>query len=233
MRQTIRRVRHSHQIQYIRLHQHSGLSKARNIGIANSNARWILTLDSDDRLASEAIACVSQIANQHVGLIVTDTLWLSDRQNDVRSKARFHRLFELYHGTILDPYVWFDFFYQGLIVLKEVALKARLYDQRMIVGEDLDLLLRVLESLRTDEVGYVEHPCYHYRFNTLGICETQWNAVKKNYEDSLLRAMRRRGGKFATCKFSGSWSIDNTETDSYSYSRLDGIRVTYPRRLIL
>lgn len=206
---------------YLRLDKNSGLSVARNQGINSSKNDWIVILDSDDRLAEDTIQTIKGIKSG-VELIGFDSLYFSNKSSEYRSVSFFKDLFEQYGKSTLDPFLWFDFYYHGIIVRSELLKRIGGYREDLRIGEDQDILLRAIESLKRNQVLFISKLGYEYRNNPKGVCATQWNEVRKNYELTMLEAANRRGGKFVSCRYSGAKAIVGASVDCYEYRLPDG-----------
>ncbi|KCZ71252.1 glycosyl transferase [Candidatus Methanoperedens nitroreducens] len=206
---------------YLRLDKNSGLSVARNQGINTAKNDWIVVLDSDDRLAEDTIKTVKEIKSE-VDLISFDSLYFSNKSLEYRFISFFKDLFEQYGKSTLDPFLWFDFYYHGIIIRNELLKRIGGYREDLRIGEDQDILLRATESLRTNQVLFIPKLGYEYRNNPKGVCATQWNEVRKNYELTMLEAANRRGGEFVSCRYSGAKAIAGASIDCYEYRLPDG-----------
>ena len=215
-------------VQYVRLARHSGLSVARNTALERASGDWIFVLDADDRIGADALRSVSRLASAGARIVFFDTLWFSATFAGVRSKAKFYDLTVKNHKTIHDPLLWFDFFYQGLVARRDVIRQVGGYDARFRVGEDIDILLRVLDNLDVRELRYSPTLGYEYRSNPCGVSNTSWDTVRKNYETSLLAAALRRGGDFHRCAYEGTLIVDRVEVDAYCFLDRFGRRHPYP-----
>ncbi|MFZ3058384.1 MAG: glycosyltransferase family A protein [Candidatus Methanoperedens sp.] len=206
---------------YLRLDKNFGLSVARNQGINIAKGDWIVVLDSDDRLAEETIETIKR-TRFGTSLISFDSSYFSDKSSEYRSISIFRDLFKQYGKSTLDPFLWFDFYYHGIIVRRDVLQRIGCYREELRIGEDQDILLRTIESLRKNQVLFISKLGYEYRNNPKGVCATQWNEVRKNYEVTMLEAAKRRGGLFVSCRYSGAKVIAGASVDCYEYGLPDG-----------
>jgi len=208
-------------VQFIRLPQRSGLSRARNAALANAAGEWIVVLDSDDRLTLNLDSVLVGLPC-HVGLVALEARYFSHDTTEHRRIRHFERLFRSYGGTTLDPFLWFDFYYHGIIARNEVLRRIGGYLDECDVGEDQDILFRAVESLRRDQVRFIHQVGYEYRNNPDGVCGQQWEAVRDKYTATMLAAVRRRGAKFHDCRFVGVKEIDGSQIDQYEYRSSNG-----------
>lgn len=151
-----------------------------------------------------------------------EVLYFNDQHSEHRGVAWFENLFRSHGLTILDPFLWFDFYYHGIIVRKNVLTRIGGYLDQLTVGEDQDILLRATESLSVDDVAFVHWIGYEYRNNSEGVCVQRWSEVERNYAATMLAAARRRGGTFTDCRFAGTEEIGGALIDVYEYKLWDG-----------
>lgn len=208
-------------VQFITLPQRSGLSRARNIALKKATGRWVVVLDSDDRLASN-IGSVLIALPSHIGLVAFEATYFSDDTSEHRRIRYFEQLFNSYGGTVLDPFLWFDFYYHGIIARTNLLRRIGGYLDELEVGEDQDILFRAVEALPHEEVCFVHEVGYEYRNNPAGVCFQRWEAVKDNYTATMLAAAKRRGANFRDCRFAGFKEVDGSRVDQYEYRSTSG-----------
>ena len=203
-------------VRFIKLAQRSGLARARNVALENATGEWVVILDSDDWLASNLGEMLVALP-RHFGLVAFETAYFDDFGYEYRRIRHFEYLFNLYGGTILDPFLWFDFYYHGIIARRDLLRRIGGYRDELRVGEDQDILCRAIEALSREEVRFVHELGYGYRNNPDGVCLRQWEAVERNYTNTMLNAANRRGANFSACRFGGFREIDDSRVDQYEY----------------
>jgi glycosyltransferase involved in cell wall biosynthesis len=204
-------------IQRISLKENSGLSIARNIGISKSSGDWIVVLDSDDELSSEIANMLSPLDSK-VSLVCFRAEYLKlDGTIEIRAVDRWEKLFKKFAFSVADPFLWYDFYYHGLIARRTTIEAIGGYNDNLRVGEDQDILLRVCESLAFSDIIFIDHVGYRYRENQFGVCKTRWNEVERNYADTMVAAARRRGADFTDCRLAEERNIDGAIIDEYEY----------------
>lgn len=228
MLQSVANAAASFPVRLFHLASRAGLAKSRNLAFGEAIGEWIVVLDADDRIAEGGIELLEESRNTNYGFVIGDTLYFSSDRHAVRSKSVFDTLFRMFHKTLDDPYLWFDFFYQGLIARRSIVRRVGGYDEQFQVGEDLDLVIKVLECLEANDVLYLPACLYHYRENPNGVSELCWNAVRKNYERTFLQASNRRAGKFKSCRYAGTGLIGGTDVDMYRFVDPFGKVFSYP-----
>ena len=139
-------------IAYIR-HEHSGVSKARNLGISRSSGEWIAFLDSDDLWLPGKLRAQMKFFSDHpeTFLCQTDEIWI---RNGRRLNARkYHRKPSGYcfplllERCLVSP--------SAVVVHRRVFDLAGLFDESLPACEDYDLWLRI--GCRFP-IGLVEKP---------------------------------------------------------------------------
>lgn len=210
-------IRSKARVDLVRLDRNSGLSIARNAALTRARGDWIVVLDSDDKIAADIGKNLSRLTDS-ASLACFRTEYLTAAGGiEIRPMRRWKRLFEQYGGTVLDPFLWFDFYYHGIIARRGVLEQIGGYDPSLRYGEDQDILLRAVESIARHQTAFIDHVGYRYRENTRGVCKTHWEEVEVNYCRTMLDAVFRRGGDFKECRFAGAIEMDGAMVDEYQY----------------
>lgn len=214
-------VNSSHKIDLTTLPSNRGLSFARNEAIKRASGDWIVVLDSDDALATDLAQTLGRLPDSQK-LVCFDVDFIRTEGTIERRRVRhWAQLYQEFGLTTKDPFLWFDFYYHGLIARTEVVAEVEGYKDDLVVGEDQDILLRVCEAIAVEQVEFIRHVGYRYRDNIDGVCRQRWAEVEDNYTQTMLAGARRRGASFDSCRFAGSRSVDEAEIDEYMY-RDDG-----------
>jgi glycosyltransferase involved in cell wall biosynthesis len=207
-------------IRKISLETNSGLSVARNIGISNAVGDWIVVLDSDDEISPEIVNALSSLDSK-VSLVCCRAEYLKiDGTIEIRAVSQWEKLFKKFAFSIVDPFLWYDFYYHGLIARRSIIDAIGGYNNTLRIGEDQDILLRACESIPLSGITFIDRVGYRYRENPFGVCNTHWSEVEKNYTSTMVAAARRRGADFSACRLAGERDIDGAKIDEYEY-RLD------------
>ncbi|HBX51339.1 MAG: hypothetical protein A2275_08145 [Bacteroidetes bacterium RIFOXYA12_FULL_35_11] len=199
-----------------RLENNSGLSIARNEAINLSNGEWVISLDSDDKLEPHLIQELKNL-NKHVNIAAFEVNYFNSNSSEYRKLNKFKQWFEEFGLTDLDPFLWFDFYYHGIIAKKNIIEKIGCYDNFLKVGEDQDILIKVVHSMKKENVAFIEKLGYHYRNNENGVCKKNWDEVLLGYTSSMLKSMKRLNQLFIECRFGGTITIDESIIDIYEY----------------
>jgi glycosyltransferase involved in cell wall biosynthesis len=202
---------------YIARRESAGLSVSRNFGLRRCRGEWVVILDSDDELHPELCDLLRHL-DKRIGLACFRAEYLkADGSVEVRSTSPWNELFQIHGGTSLDPFLWFDFYYHGMIARREIFTSIGGYDETLPVGEDQDILLKAGEMLMVDQVAFVDRTGYRYRENLAGVCATRWSEVEQNYTKTMVAASNRRGASYSACRLVGAQNFNHALVDEYEY----------------
>lgn len=206
----------NHKYKLIRLSQNMGLSYARNVGIKLAEYDWIVVLDSDDLLAPSISRKITSLPS-NIALVACSVKYFNERTTEYRPIMRWRNLYMRFGQTFADPFLWFDFYYHGIIAKKSLLEKIGGYRNDLKLGEDQDILLRACEAIEKKNVYFLEDIGYYYRNNQDGVCMKYWPFIEKKYCITMAEASRRRGSKFIDCKFLEKSCMDGAMIDTYAY----------------
>jgi len=201
---------------FVPLKQNVGLSAARNVALQLARGNWIVVLDSDDCLASGLTESLLALSPS-IALVCFEVNYRQDAFVEHRTLDYFEALFADHGGTETDPFLWYDFYYHGIIARRDLLERVGGYEELLRVGEDQDILLRSLEMISKCQIGFIRKIGYEYRCNSVGVCKTLWPEVLLNYTRTMLAAANRRGATFRDCRFGGTEEIEGCLIDYYEY----------------
>ncbi len=136
-------------IRYI-YQENAGASAARNRGIKASKGEWIAFLDSDDEWLPGKLAVQIRAVERHPQLVAHMVNVNLTNYNDSDQSSFLHCKFpfEGNEGIIDDPFIQ-HFKYRtiampvAVMCRKECAIKAGLFDESFVYGEDYDFVCRL------------------------------------------------------------------------------------------
>ncbi len=125
--------------------ENGGVAKARNMGIRLSSAKYIIFLDSDDRLAAGAVRAYSTVAKGDQETIFLGLARCIDEggaacESMIYKRPSSWRSSEVPATRILSAWASNC----ACLIPKELILKAGGYDENLSLGEDYDLNFRML-----------------------------------------------------------------------------------------
>lgn len=225
-RKIVEAVATSVKTRFVALPNNVGLSAARNEAFALAQGDWIVVLDSDD-LAGVTLTRLLSSLPETFAIACFEVNYFEHYKVEHRRLAFFEKLFKDYAGTTLDPFLWFDFYYHGIILRRNLLKKIGGYPTKLKVGEDQDILLRALETVKPDQVAFINEVGYEYRSNSDGVCRQRWHEVLTNYTNTMLEGAIRRGASFNKCRFGGTKNVDGAVIDYYEYLTDFGLWVSW------
>ena len=127
--------------QYIFI-QNSGLSNARNVGIAKSQGNYLQFLDADDLLLKDKLTVqIKLLQSKHCALVFSKSLFFNDLGTKKIYKEKFPAGFLATETLVGQTLIWRlmknnIFTVSSALVHKDLMLKAGLFDVRANANED-------------------------------------------------------------------------------------------------
>lgn len=145
-------ARDDFRLRLVKARQNGGVAAARNIGLAEARGEWICILDADDLLAPDRLEHMLAKAKQNAADILSDNLMVF--YDDWSSKPHcflegFHEDTSIDIARYLDETVMYSNganfgFLKPLIRRRFLQENNIIYDETLRIGEDDDLILRML-----------------------------------------------------------------------------------------
>jgi glycosyltransferase involved in cell wall biosynthesis len=150
-----------------------GPSKARNIGIKISKSRWICFIDADDYWYKNKLKVVRKFlsgSNLIYHKLKKKIEFKKKNLHIMQSKLQYS-LFQKYIGSkIKDPITKNLLIYgntiptSSVVIRKKILEKSKSFDEKLRIGEDYDLWLRL--SLVTNKFIFISETLGSYRIHT-------------------------------------------------------------------
>lgn len=133
------------------------ISRASNTAVEMTTGKWIALFDHDDLMAEHALALAALALAEvpEAGALYSDEDLIDD--DGVRSMPYFKPDF--------DPILLLgqNYFSHLCMLRRDLVVAAGAYREGYEGSQDWDLVLRVVEQLRADQVVHVPHVLYHWR----------------------------------------------------------------------
>lgn len=157
--------------------ENSGVSASRNIGLNRAKGKYLLCLDSDDKILpaiNNAISYLNQ--NQHIDAIYCDLQFFGDT-NFLHKKCEFSKFQLMYVSNMLTP--------SSTLFRKEMISKVQ-FNENLSYSEDRDFFSRAA-SLGFEFKHFKKTFCLYRRiFNNQSL--SQKNVGMKNEVESFIKA---------------------------------------------
>lgn len=210
--------------QIIRLEENIGLAAARNKACQSFNADYFGWIDADDSLIlPEYIKFVTislqMSADQHSTMIYFSDSYDCDENLNILNRREKSLLWSnhiKYKGTKNDSLAFVDFVYQCQLVRADVFATVGGFTEN-ILGEDVDLLLKIIRLDEEPNIMYVPFAPYLYRLNKEGICENLWDELCASMENTFQRHANSWANEKLMFRYAGNYI--STFTDKLMLSK--------------
>jgi glycosyltransferase involved in cell wall biosynthesis len=207
----------SQNVKLCTLVNNSGLSVARNKGIAMASGEWLVILDSDDLIPADLGTILSSLSSKTTLVSGCAIYFQSEQLFERRSVAHFAKLFKDHCQSPLNPFFWYDFYYHGIIARRDVFGRLGGYDERYRIGEDQEILIRFVLAEGEEHVYFTNDLVYYYRENPLGVCANQLDLVHNGYCETMTHLIKQIDAGFCNCRFGKTTIRESARVDEYEY----------------
>lgn len=187
---TLSRVKEFAHLVNVVVISHGGVSKARNAGLASANGEWIVFLDSDDILLSDALSIMKDYMSDDVDAVCGGIIRGNEKKKNYYANAG-----ELYlSGHDLINYVLAD--PTNRLTLHAWAFRKKEempeFDPGLRVGEDSDWVLRYLYN--ASKAVFFSDPVYRYTISDNSVVH-KWNRGQEKEYINMMKVIKSRGAE--------------------------------------
>jgi glycosyltransferase involved in cell wall biosynthesis len=159
------------EVKLIKIKINQGLPNARNIGIRKAKGRFVLMLDSDDYLDQNIVRVeyLFMSMNPSWSALSCDYLIIDDNENHIMRCC----------GSS-EPIAC------GIMFKKDALIDIGLYNEKILLAEEVDLRLRFLEKYN---IEHIKLPLYRYRKheNNLTKDKNLYDEAKKKVKNKFAK----------------------------------------------
>jgi glycosyltransferase involved in cell wall biosynthesis len=191
-------------VRFARLDKHLGMAAARNYGARLTECEWVMLVDSDDRLTTEAGALVRSRLHERWHLVYGDHEFVtaSGLPIHLRKKAVYDGALSAWGGTWKSPLLHSTFVFHPQVYRRATLERLGWFDQSWGYGDEIELQLRIEEECGHRAIAHVPAILYQYVQNPDSVVHQPklYELLIKNIGEILLLHMQRRRPGVTTCK---------------------------------
>lgn len=183
-----------------------GPSPARNSAVDLANGEYLLFLDSDDVLHSNAVERCLKTLSDKLDLIYTNCMTMSEDMKQIvhkRDKRIYHELMLQFKGTRFDPLLHSTFVLHARMMKRATFLELGGFREDVYGGAgNIDLNMRLSELSPGSNFALVPEFLYFYRTNPHGVTHTPHlrKRVVADMERVIVEAAQRLGHDITRAK---------------------------------
>lgn len=206
------------------LEQNIGLAAARNRACQLLDADYFGWIDADDFLIlPEYVKYVTMsllMSENHYStkIFFSDSYDCDENLNILnrREKGLLWSSHIKCKGTRNDSLAFVDFVYQCQLIRVDAFAAVGGFTEN-ILGEDVDLLLKIIRLDEEPNIMYVPSAPYYYRLNKEGICENRWDELRVSMENIFQRHANSWANEKLMFRYAGNYI--STFTDKLMLSK--------------
>jgi glycosyltransferase involved in cell wall biosynthesis len=176
-------------IQLIKLEENVGACRARNVGIAVAKGDFLVFLDGDDLLLPWALAVYSEIVDRlHPNIILSAMRWFEGALPQISAESAPAQIEVVDYESLLEKDRPYRASASALVINRDAFIRVLGWPTEIFPLEDLEVLIRLLQSGRTVQILSPLTVCYRiHSSNTIHQVATCAGALR------LIMQEERRG----------------------------------------
>ena len=190
-------------IQLIKLEENVGACRARNIGIAVAKGDFLVFLDGDDLLLPWALAVYSEIVDRmRPNIILSAMRWFEGEVPQISAESAPAQIEVVDYETLLHKDRPYRASASALVIRRDAFIKVQGWPTEIFPLEDLDVLIKLLQSGRTVQILAPLTVCYRiHSSNTIhqvAICASALRLImRKEMRGGYPHGPGNRGKRYA------------------------------------
>ena len=177
-------------IRLVKMEKNVGASRARNIGVATATGDFLVFLDGDDVFFPWALEVYGEIADRERAEIILSTMrWFEGQAPDLSSERKPQHVEVVAYESLLEKDRSYRASASALVIRRDVFAKVQGWTNEIFPMEDLDVLVKLLQSGRTAQILAPATVCYRiHAANTIHQVADCASALR------LIMEKEKRGG---------------------------------------
>ena len=148
-------------IRLVKVENNVGASRARNVGIAISKGDFLVFLDGDDLLLPWALEVYGEIAERNRPHIILSAMrWFEGQAPKSNGEGKPDHIEVVAYDTLLQKDRPYRASASAIVIRRDVFAKVQGWTNEIFPMEDLDVLIKLLQSGRTAQILAPVTVCY-------------------------------------------------------------------------
>lgn len=148
-------------IRLVKVENNVGASRARNVGIAIAKGDFLVFLDGDDLLLPWALEVYGEIAERNRPHIILSAMrWFEGHPPELNREGKPEHVEVVAYETLLEKDRPYRASASAIVIRRDVFAKVQGWTNEIFPMEDLDVLIKLLQSGRTAQILAPATVCY-------------------------------------------------------------------------